>query len=323
MQWRQRNRIVIALAASILFAASGSFAWSEFNRPIRMILPFPPGGPADAMARLLAEQIGSTGGPTMVVESHPGAATEIGTELVSRSTPDGYTLGIISNSFVTLPNVRKLNYDPLKDFTPVCQVASFPPLIVVNSGSPYHTFADLLAAARAQPAALTLGSIGPASSSQITFEMLKHAAKVDITFVPFSGYTPAIQALLGSQITSVLADFSTLQGLLQTGKLRALATTARARFASLPDVPTVTESGYEVVGEFFGGVVAPAKTPAEMVSRLTGLFSAAIAAPQIKAKFAALGFYPGGACGADFAAILQNDYDEYGRIIREAHIKFE
>jgi len=260
----------------------------------------------------------------MVVESHPGAATEIGTEYVFHSAPDGDTLAIISNSFIVLPNVRKLNYDPLTDFAPVCQLASFPPLIVVNGQSPYRTLADLIDAAHAKPGTITLGTIGPGTSSQITLEKLKRAAEANITFVPFAGYTPAVQAVLSNTITAAIADYSTLQGQLQTGKLRALATTSANRIAPLPDVPTVAELGYQdVVADFFGGVATPAKTPNEKLMKLIGWFSAAIEDPAVKGKFAALGFFPGGPCGAAFGAMLRKDYDEYGRVIREANIKLE
>jgi tripartite-type tricarboxylate transporter receptor subunit TctC len=321
MQWYKRYCFAVALIA-LMLAAGFCCAWSQAGRTIRLILPFPPGGPADAMARIVAQQIGDSGGPTMVVESHPGAATEIGTEYVFHSVPDGYTLGIISNSFIVLPNVRKLKYNPLTDFTPICNLASFPPLIVVNSQSPYHTLADLIDAARERPGALTLGTIGPATSSQIAFEMLKRAAKADITFVPFAGYTLAIQALLSNSITSALADYPTLQSLLQSGKLRALATTSPQRIAGLPDVPTVVESGYkDVAADFFGGVIAPAKTPQDMVAKLIRLFDGAIKEPKVKAKFAALGFFIGGQCGEGFADILHKDYDDYGRIIAQAHLQ--
>jgi len=323
MQCLRRGRVAAAMAAAILFALT-AVTWSQTATKIRLILPFPPGGPADAMIRIVAEHIGSAGGPAMVVESHPGASTAIGTELVSRAVPDGNTLGIISNSFVVLPHLRKLNYDPLTDFEPVCELASFPPLIVVASESPYRTLADLTDAARAQPGALTLASIGPATASQIAFEMLKRDAKVDMTFIPFAGYTLAIQSLLGKQVTAALADLSSLQGQLQTGKLRALATTARARVASLPDVPTAIELGYKSVeAEFFGAVISPAKTPKQTMDQLMGWFKGAIADPSIKERFAALGFFPGGRCGADFGAVLRKDYDDYGRVIREANIKFE
>jgi tripartite-type tricarboxylate transporter receptor subunit TctC len=322
MQWPQRKNLAVALTAAILFAVSGFAAWSQGGRTIRMILPFPPGGPADIMARLVAQQVGSAGGPTMVVENHPGAASEIGTELVSRAAPDGETLGIISPSFVVLPYFHKLSYDPLKDFTPICELATFPPLLVVNSRSPYHSLADLIDAAHARPGVLTLGTIEVGSVTELVFEMLKQATKADITFVPFTGYTPAIQALVGNQITAALADYSSLQGELQSGKLRALATTASKRVSSLPNVPTVAEAGYkDVESDFYVGVAAPAKTPATKISKLIRWFTAALQAPQIKTKFAALGFFSGGQCGADFAAIIHKDYEKYGEIVREAHLK--
>jgi tripartite-type tricarboxylate transporter receptor subunit TctC len=323
MQWHRRICLPVALTVAALIGALGtSAAWSQAERTVRLILPFPPGGPADSMARIVTQQIGTAGGPSIVVESHPGAGTEIGTEYVSRAAPDGATLLIISPSFVVLPHVRKLNYDPLTDFVPICELATFPPLIVVNGDSPYQTLADFIAAAHARPGTLTYGTIGPATSSQIAFEMLKQAAKVDITFVPFTGYTPAMQALLAHQLTAVQADLATLQGQLQTGKLRALATTTAKRVPVLPNVPTVIESGYkDVEAEFYGGVVAPAKTPQASVSRTIRWFSDAIKAPETKAKFASLGFGPGGQCGADFGAALRKDYDHYGRAIRDAHLQ--
>ena len=324
MQWHRRVSLVVALAALAFVGAFGWRASAQESRPIRLILPFPPGGPADAMARILAQHISEAGGPSMVVESHPGAATEIGTEYLSHAVPDGYTLGIISNSFIVLPNVRKLKYDPLTDFVPICELASFPPLIVVNSDSPYRTLADFIAAAHAKPGALTLATIGPATSSQLAFEMLKRAAKADITFVPFPGYTPAIQALLSHTVTAALAELSTLQGQLQTGKLRALVTTSPQRIFLLPNVPTAIEEGYnDVSADFFGGVIAPAKTPKPMLDKLTGWFSAAIRDPRVTAKFKALGFFPGKACGPAFDAVLRKDYEDYRRIIAEAQLKMQ
>ena len=324
MQWHRRAYIILVLGALVFAGAFASCASAQQARSIRLILPFPPGGPADAMARIVAQHIGEGGGPSMVVESHPGAATEIGTEYVAHAPPDGYTLGIISNSFVVLPNVRTLKYNPLSDFVPICELASFPPLIVVNSDAPYRTLADFIAAARSRPATLTLGTLGPSTSSQLAVEMLKRSAKADITFVPFPGYTPAVQALLSHTITAALADLSTLQGQLQTGKLRALATTSPERISLLPKVPTAIEAGFkDVSADFFGGVIAPAKTPKPMIDKLTGWFSAAIKDPKVEAKFKALGFFPGGACGAAFDTVLRKDFDDYRRIIAEAHLKMQ
>jgi tripartite-type tricarboxylate transporter receptor subunit TctC len=323
MHGMRRTGFAVVATVIAMLATAGSVAWPQSSGPIRLILPFAPGGPADTMARVAAEQISVAGGPSMVVESHPGAGTEIGTEYVSRATPDGNTLGIISNSFVVLPLIRKLNYDPFTDFAPICKLADFPPLIAVNSDSPYRTFADLLNAARAEPGKLTIGSIGPATSSQMTIEMIKYAAKVNMTFVPFAGYTPAIQAALGNQITAVYADYASLQGHLQSGKLRALVTTSRKRVTALPDVPTAVEAGYNVEEEFFGGVVAPAKIPKSTVSSLIDMFTAAMQQPALKAKYASLGYFAGGECGADYAAVLRKDYEDYKRIIHDANLKMD
>jgi tripartite-type tricarboxylate transporter receptor subunit TctC len=313
--------IVVAVIALVLMATA---AWPQSNRAIKIILPFAPGGPAYNAIRILGQQIASTGGPTIVVEPHPGAGTAIGTELVATATPDGNTLGVISNSFVLLPQTRKVNYDPLTDFAPICNLVDFPPLIVVNSESPYRTLVDLIAAARAQPGILTLASVGPATVSQLAFEMLKLRAKIDMTFVPYPGYSPGIEALLGSHVTAALADYSSLVEHIKAGKLRALATTMPARIDQLPDVPTVAESGYkDFVAEFFVGLIAPAKTPKDTVSQIGAMFTAAMQPPDIKAKLAALGLFPNGTCGADFAAVLRKDYEEYGRVIREANIKME
>ena len=324
MRGDSRARLAAILIAAIALALMGTAAWPQSNRTIKIILPFAPGGPAYNAIRILGQQIASTGGPAIVVEPHPGAGTAIGTELVSTATPDGNTLGIISNSFVLLPQTRKVNYDPLTDFAPICNLVDFPPLIVVNSESPYHTLGDLIAAARAQPGVLTLASIGPATVSHLTVERLKLRAKVDIIFVPYPGYSPGIEALLGAHVTAALADYSSLVEHIKAGKLRALATTMPARIEQLPDVPTVAESGYkDFVAEFFVGLIAPAKTPKDTVAQIGAMFTTAMQPPDIKAKLAALGLFPNATCGADFAAILRSDYEEYGRVIREANIKME
>jgi tripartite-type tricarboxylate transporter receptor subunit TctC len=324
MQRCSRTYFAAVMVAVIALAFSGGDAWSQSGKTIKVILPFAPGGPAYNAIRILGQQISATGGPTIVVEPHPGAGTAIGTELVATATPDGNTLGVISNSFVLLPQTRKVNYDPLTDFAPICDVVDFPPLIVVNSESPYHTLGDLIAAARAQPGILTLASIGPATVSHLTVERLKLRAKADIIFVPYPGYSPGIEALLGSHVTAALADYSSLVEHIKAGKLRALATTMPARIEQLPDVPTVAESGYkDFVAEFFVGLIAPAKTPKDTVSQIGAMFTAAMQPPDVKAKLAALGLFPNGTCGADFSAILRKDYEEYGRVIREANIKME
>jgi tripartite-type tricarboxylate transporter receptor subunit TctC len=278
----------------------------------------------------MAEQIGRAQKRTILVENRPGALTAIGTEAVARAAPDGNTLLIIAPPFVINPHLRKLNYDPLTSFEPICNLVRSPLLIVVNSASPYRTLGDLLSAARTKPGDLTLAGAGPGSTLHIAFEMLKRAANINITFVPYPGDAPAVNALLGEHVTSVFAPYPGVAEQLKAGRLRALATASRARDEPLPDVPTVAESGFvaqsgfkDYETDFWNGLVAPAKTPKETVSQLAGWFTTALQAQETKRKLAAQGLFPVGMCGADFAALLRKQYDDFGRVIREASIKAE
>jgi tripartite-type tricarboxylate transporter receptor subunit TctC len=230
---------------------------------------------------------------------------------------------ITSTVFVLNPHLRKVNYHPLSSFEPVCQLTSAPVVIGVNGASPQRTLGDLVNSARANPGNLTMAGL-PASPAQIGFEMLKRAANVELTFVPFPGDAPAINALLGEHVTSILAPYPAMAEQIKAGKLRALATASPARVEPLPDVPTMVESGYQGFEiDFWSGLFAPAKTPKEIVSRLEAWFSAAVRAPEIKPKLAAQGLLPVGLCGTDFGALLRKQYEENGRIIREANIKAE
>jgi tripartite-type tricarboxylate transporter receptor subunit TctC len=217
-----------------------------------------------------------------------------------------------------------LNYDPLTSFEPICYLVRSPQLLVVNSASPYRTLTDLLNAARAKPGELTLASAGPASSPHIAFETLKRAATVNINYVPYQGSTPAVNALLGEHLTSVLASYPNVAEQIRSGKLRAIATASRSRIEQMPDVPTIAESGFnDFEADIWFGVVAPAKTPNEALSQLAGWFTAALNVPEVKSKLAAQGLFPVGTCGADFGAFIRKQHDDYGRAIREANIKVQ
>jgi tripartite-type tricarboxylate transporter receptor subunit TctC len=315
----------LAALALILVMPSGHVAWSQTARTIKIVEPNPPGGPPDILARLLAEQVGRATGLTMVIENRPGAGGIIGTEAVSRAPPNGNTLLITATPLLIISSIlRSVNYDPLTSFEPICNLVETPAVIVVNSASPYRTLADLLNAAGAKPGELTLAAIGPGSSYQLGIEMLKRAANVNLTYIPFPGSVPAVTALLGEHVTSVFASYSNVAEQLNTGKLRALATGSQMRIEPLPNVPSVAESGYkdyDVDSSF--GVLAPAKTPKETVSQLAAWFTAALQVPEVRAKLVAQGLYPVGMCGVDFANLLRKQYDQYGRVIREANIKAE
>ncbi len=259
-----------------------------------------------------------------VVENRPGGGTVIGTEAVARAAPDGGTVLLVANSFVVNPALKRQNYDPSTSFEPICYLAATPLVLVVNGASPYRTLADLIGAARVKPGELAFASGGPASSLHIAIEVLKRAADINVTYVPYAGTAPAINALMGGHVTAVFADYPTVVSQLQSGSLRGLVTASRTRAEPLPDVPTLAETGVsQYEADIFYGIVAPAKTPPDAIAQLTGSFSAALKAPEMKPKLAKQGLFPVGTCGAEFGAYLRKQVDEYSRIIAEANIKPE
>jgi tripartite-type tricarboxylate transporter receptor subunit TctC len=315
---------ILAGVGAVLLALSGHGAVSQLARTIRIVVPFPAGGSGDDLARLLADPIGRAQGVSFVIENRPGAGTIVATETVSRAAPDGNTLLMVANSFVINPSLKKLSYDPFTSFAPVCHLVSSPLIIAVGSDAPYRSLADLVNAAHAKPGELTLASIAPATTQHIAFEMLKRVADLDMIHVPYPGGAPAVTALLGGHVTAVIANYSEVEAHLASGKLRALATASRQRIAAAPDVPTVAESGYPSYNtEVWFGLVAPAKTAATTISQLSGWFSAALAAAEVKDKLKLQEMVPVGTCGADFAAYLHDQFNAYARVIREADIKAE
>ena len=312
--------MVVAMA---VIALSGQDAWSQAARTIKLVVPYPPGGGIDVTARLLAEQIGRMQGPTVVIENRPGGGTLIGSEAVARAAPDGNTVLIATNTFVITPQLRKANYDPLLGFEPICEIVNTPTIFAVNDASPYRTLGDLINAARARPAELTLASV-PGTFLHVTFEMLRQAANVDMSFIPYPGTAPSVGALLGGHVASVHVDYPAVAEQLKSGKVRALATGSRRRTQELPNVPTVDESGFAgYEAELWYGLFAPAKTPKDMIAQLAGWFTTALQAAEIKPKLAAQGLHPAPMCGADFGAYVRKQYDDYGRVIREGNIKAE
>ena len=250
----------ITLGTALTLALTGSGAISQPARTIKIVVPFPPGGGIDAVARVMADQVGRAQGPVVVVENRPGAGTIIGTEAVFRSKPDGNTLLIGNNSFLVAPHMHKTPYDPIAGFEPICITATTPTVIVVNANSPYRTLDDLVRAARAKPGELTYASVNGAVLS-VGFEMLNRAAGVKMTFVPFTGTAPALNAVLGGHVAATLVDYPVAAGQLQGGTLRALATGSRSRIEWLPDVPTVAE--FRLQGFRAGALVRAARARAD------------------------------------------------------------
>jgi tripartite-type tricarboxylate transporter receptor subunit TctC len=325
---RQRDIFTIAAGSlaflSVLIAVPSELAWSQGGKSIRIIVPFPPGGSADVLARLLGNQSSEANGQTVIVDNRPGAGASIAYELAARAAPDGNTLVIASNSVVINPLLKKTNYSALTSYEPVCNLVSSPLIFVVNNASPYQTIGDLIAEAHARPGTLTLAAVGPATTQHIAFEQFKLATKSEIIFVPYPGGAPAVNGLLGQQVASALVNYSEAAEQIKAGKLRALATASGNRIKPLPDVPTVAESGYaDYESEVWLGLLAPAKTSGDNISQLGGLFVSAMKAPGIEAKLLALGLYPAALCGKDFSEFIHRKTNQYDRIVREANIKVQ
>jgi tripartite-type tricarboxylate transporter receptor subunit TctC len=321
---RQFRHLAASAAALCILCVFANGAWSQKASTIKIVVPFTPGGGADFLGRLIAEQVSRTHGRTIVVENRPGAGTMIATEAVSRALPDGNTVLVVANSFIINASLRKLAYDPLTSFEPLCLLTRSPNVVAVNTASPHQSLADLLNDARINPGKLSLAFQGPATSQHIGAEKLKRAANVDMINVPFLGAAPAVNALLGNHVTALFINYPSVSEQVKAGKARVLATASRARLESLPGVPTIAEINQKDFEEdvWFGAVV-PTRTSKETVSQLTGWFRRAVLDPEMKPKLEVQGFDPAGACGADFAAHLRKQSEEYGRIVREANIKGE
>lgn len=314
--------ILAALGATLALALAAGHASAQSGRTIRLIVPVPPGASTDAVARLMAEQIGRAHGVTIVVENRPGASGMIGTEFVSRAAPDGNTLLMTANTYLIDAQTRKANYHPVTAFDPICDLVASPAVYVVNSASPYRSLKDLLDAARAKPGELSMAAVGPGTTFQMGFATFTRAANVQMTYVPYAGSAPAVTAVMGQHVTSAFAGYAVVAEQVKADKLRALAVATTRRIEPLPDVPTFDESGFKKleVDNWFG-VIAPAGTPKDKLAELEGWFGAALQAPDVKAKLALQGLYPVGLCGEQFGAFIRQRFDEYGEAIRESNIK--
>lgn len=312
--------VVGAMCFAMLFCAlTDTAAWS---RTIRIIVPSPPGDTTDILSRLMADQISQAHGVNVVVENRPGAGNQIGIEYVFRSAPDGNTLLMATNSFAIGSHMKKLPYNPLTDFEPICHLVNSPQLLAVNGSSKLHTLADFVTEAHAHPNTLTVGAVGPGTAAYVGFEMLKSAAKLDVTFVPFTGNPDAMTDVLGSHITAVITGYASSAPYITSGQFRALA--IGSRIPQLPNVLSFAESGYpDVEVNNWFGVIAPAKTPKETLSQLGDWFSAALQAPEVKKRLAMLRLYAVGRCGDDFTAFIHQQYDKAGVAIRAAHINIQ
>jgi tripartite-type tricarboxylate transporter receptor subunit TctC len=322
MQSSLARALAFGFLLSLCFAIPGP-ARAQPARTIKIVISVPPGGAIDVLVRVLADHIGRVNGQTVVIESKPGASGIIAAETAARAAPDGNTLLVMVPGMIVVPLLRKVSFDPLTSFEPICSLVTSPQLIVVNAASPYRTLADLIAAARARPGELSVASVGPHTTQHLAIERLKRLAQVNLTYVPFSGGAPAINALLGGHVTAAVQNYSEIGAQLAAGKLRALATPSPRRIEPLPDLPTVGETYQDFAAEVWFGLVATGKTPKETVAQLIDWFGGALRAGEVRAKLVAQALYPNPLCGADFAAYLRRQSEDYAQLIREAGIKGE
>jgi len=321
-----KNRTCLAGFASIALIALAATATQAQTRTIRTIVPFGPGGVPDVVARAIGDYIGRTHKVTTVVENRPGAGSIIATDAVKRMAGDPDALLMTASSFLINPHLRKVNYNPLTDFTPICHLVSQEALIAVSGESPYKTLDDLIKAARAEPGKLSAGAPGPGSSHHLVFEGLKQRAKIDMTYIPYPGTGQAVSGTLGGHVTAVLSAYSSLAPQLKSGQLRALAIASLSgeRMAALPDVPTLQEAGFSGLGlESWFGVVAPAKLPKAAADELIAWHKEALADKTIAAKLTALQLNPKPICGNDYAKFLQDTGNTFGEIIRGAKLNVQ
>jgi tripartite-type tricarboxylate transporter receptor subunit TctC len=319
-----RRRAVLALAASAF--ALGAQAQAFPNKPIRLLVGFPPGGGVDIVARLIAVDMSRSLGQPITVENRTGAAGNIATDVVAKATPDGYTLLMGNTGSLSInPSLYgKLSFNVQKDLAPVGLVASSPLLILVNAAQPDQTLQALLADAKEHKGKLSYGTGGAGSISHLTFELLKIKSGADIVHVPYRGGAPAVTDLVAGQIPIVVEGVPIASPFIKAGRLRALAVTSAKRLAELPDVPTMSEAGYpDLTITAWYGLAAPAGTPAPIIARLNAAANAALKDPALRDKLAQQGSQAEGGTPEQFAALLQKELVRWAEAVRVSGAKVD
>ena len=304
--------------------ASGSVLAQGYpSKPLRIVVPFPPGAGTDMLARTIAAKLSDSMGQPVVVDNKPGAGATIGTDVVAKASPDGYTLLLSTTSHAINPSVfSKLPYDTLRDFVTVTQVATVPTVLVVHPSVPANNIKELVAYAKANPGKLNMGSASSGTVFHLAGEYLKSQAGIDMVHVPFKGGGPAMTALLGGQVNVLFETTLTVQPQVKAGKLRALAVGSAHRAASMPDVPTVAESGFPgFSAENWYGVYAPAGTPREIVMKLNAEIIKALHLPDVKERFASQGADLIGNTPEQHVAFLKTEIDKWEKIAKLSNAK--
>jgi tripartite-type tricarboxylate transporter receptor subunit TctC len=312
------------LLAAVLAAPLIAFAQAYPSKPVRIIVPFAPGGGSDLAGRLVAAKLTERMGGQFIVENRPGAGSNLGAELAVKSPPDGYTLLIISASYTVNPSVYKLNFDPMNDITPIIQISGGPYVVAVHPSVPANTLAEFVALVKKQPEKYAYGSSGNGSIMHVASEYFLDSAKIKVLHVPYKGTGPAVQDTIGGQVQLVFGAVPVTLPHVKAGRLRALAVTTSKRIAAAPDLPTVEEvgyPGYEVTN--WHGLLAPKGVPREIVERLNREVNEVVKSEEMKKNLTAEGLEPAGGSPERFGQILKSEMTRWAKVVQQAGIKID
>lgn len=325
---RTRRSAVFLACASALWASAPSpaFANSDYpNKPIRVVVPYPPGGPTDIVARVVAQKLQEQMGQSFIIDNKPGAGANLGAEAVARSAPDGYTLVVATTAHAINPSLfSKLNYSITKDFAPISQLTSGPLVIVTTPSLPASNVKELIALAKSKPGALNFASSGNGQSTHLSAELFSAMAGVKMNHVPYKGSAPALTDVMSGQADLMFDTMLSSMPFVKGGKLKALAVTSSKRSPSAPDLPTVAEAGlpgYEAIA--WNGLLAPAGTPTEVIQRLNAELKKVLENPEVKQRFDAQGFAAKWDAPAEFGSFLQTEVDKWGKVVKTSGAKVD
>ena len=319
------SRLLSAVFASVMLTTGISAACADNwpSRPIKLIVPFPPGGATDMTARVYADKLGEALKQTVIVENRPGAGTAIAADAVAKADPDGYTLSLASAGQLTiLPHINKnISYDPIKSFTPVSLLSTVPYVLAASPNAPVSSVKELVAAAKRDPGKFTYASCGPGTLCHLSGELFKSLTDTDLLHVPFKGSAPAVSALLGSQVDLSFDTLAVLAPQVRDGKVKGLVVSSRTRAPQLPNVPTAAEAGVDdfVVDSWFG-LVVPAGTPDAIVQRLNAEIVRIGALPDVRQRLEAQGLTVATSTQEAFATTISDDYARWGKVVTAAGV---
>ncbi|HKU70147.1 MAG TPA: tripartite tricarboxylate transporter substrate binding protein [Burkholderiales bacterium] len=306
--------MAVACAAAVAVAGAQGYP----SKPVRLIVPYPPGGGTDIFARLVGAKLSDALGQPFVIEQRPGAAGVIGADAAAKSAPDGYTIviGQASNLAINASLMKKLPYDPVRDFAPITRVAMSPNLLVVHPSLPVRSVKDLVALAKARPGAINYASAGNGSPGHLAAEYFRKVAKIDVVHIPYKGATPAMLDVIAGHVSYYFTSPVSAQPYVVAGRLRQVAVTSAKRFPPLPDVPAIAEAGYKDIDMVaWWGLLAPAGTPADIINRLHGAAVKALNAPDLKDRLASQGAMVYTDTPPEFAAYIKSEIANWGKVV--------